>query len=437
MSELANTLSAREAARRIASGQLTSEALVRACIERIGAREGVLNAWVSVDFDAAIAAARVCESGPVRGPLHGITIGVKDVFDTFDLPTQMGSPIYTGYRTLGDASCVALARAAGAIVLGKTVTCEFAGMAPGATVNPHDVTRTPGGSSSGSAAAVADFMVPLAFGTQTGGSVLRPAAYCGIVGYKPTFNTYNRQGLKFAAESLDTIGLFARSIEDCGLFSAALLGQGDGGTTAGAAPRIGLCRTPLWERAQPETRSAVEAAARKACEAGASVVDFDLPADFARLSQSRDVINNVERARSLSWEWTHHRGSISTGLSASIATGLTTSDTAYRDELRFAAQARARLDELIGNFDVLLAPCVTGEAPVGIAYTGDPAFQGLWTILHVPTLALPAARGPHGMPVAVQIVARRQDDARLLACASWLRDRAGIVLPPPLIPAAE
>ena len=428
---LLNELSAAQAAQKIKSGEITSEQLVRACIERIEAREDVVKAWSAIDFDKAIADARACDAAPATGPLHGVPVGVKDVLNTFDLPTQMGSPIYDGNQSRNDAACVALARKSGAVILGKTVTCELAGIAPGATTNPHDVTRTPGGSSSGSAAAVADFMVPLAFGTQTGGSVLRPASYCGIVGYKPTYNTYNREGLKFAAESLDTIGLFARTVEDCALFSTGLTHQQIDARASKRAPRIGICQTPMYEKAKPETKKALDEAAAKAKEAGASVCMFKLPAKFARISETREVLNNVERARSLAWEWAHHRDLLSPQMTKSIELGLKTSEAAYHDELRFAEWARLKLDDLFADYDILLAPCVHGEAPVGLAFTGEPAFQGFWTCLHVPTLALPAARGRNKMPVAVQVIAPRWQDQRLLQASIWLRDRAGISLPIP------
>ena len=428
---LLNELSAAQAAQKIKSGEITSEQLVRACIERIEAREDVVKAWSAIDFDKAIADARACDAAPATGPLHGVPVGVKDVLNTFDLPTQMGSPIYDGNQSRNDAACVALARKSGAVILGKTVTCELAGIAPGATTNPHDVTRTPGGSSSGSAAAVADFMVPLAFGTQTGGSVLRPASYCGIVGYKPTYNTYNREGLKFAAESLDTIGLFARTVEDCALFSTGLTHQQIDARASKRAPRIGICQTPMYEKAKPETKKALDEAAAKAKEAGVSVRMFKLPAKFVRISETREVLNNVERARSLAWEWAHHRDLLSPQMTKSIELGLKTSEAAYQDELRFAEWARLKLDDLFADYDILLAPCVHGEAPVGLAFTGEPAFQGFWTCLHVPTLALPAARGRNKMPVAVQVIAPRWQDQRLLQASIWLRDRAGISLPIP------
>ena len=254
-----NELSATDLVARIAAGEITAEQVVAACLERIAAREGVVHAFASVDAELALKAARVLDRGPHRGALHGVPIGIKDVIDTADLPTEMGSPIDRGHRAAGDAACVALLRAAGDIILGKTVTCEFAGMTAGATTNPHDPARTPGGSSSGSGAAVADFMLPVALGTQTGGSVLRPAAYCGVIGYKPTFGAFNRAGLKFAAESLDTIGLIARTLDDIALVTAVLIGGKPGASAPlGGEPRIGWCRTPLWDTAQPETRHAVD-----------------------------------------------------------------------------------------------------------------------------------------------------------------------------------
>src|SRR5882762_8940544 len=242
-----NQLSCTEITQGIAAGKFTAEAVTRDCLERIKVREDTVKAWATVDPEHALAQARALDRGPKRGALHGIPIGVKDVIDTFDLPTEMGSAIYKGNRAACDAACVAVARRAGAVILGKTVTAEFAGMFPGPTTNPHNPAHTPGGSSSGSGAAVADHMVPAAFGTQTGGSVLRPAAYCGVVGYKPTFNLFNRAGIKFAAESLDTIGLITRSIDDLELLTAVLVGRRPGPPRSlDSAPRIGLCRTPLW-----------------------------------------------------------------------------------------------------------------------------------------------------------------------------------------------
>ncbi len=422
-----NELSATEVARRIAAGKITAEAVVRDCLERIEGREPIIHAWVNFDPDLALRQARELDRGPNRGALHGVPIGVKDIIDTADLPTEMGSPIYRGHRTFCDAACVALVRGAGAVILGKTVTAEFAGMAPGPTTNPHDPTRTPGGSSSGSGAAVADFMVPAAFGTQTGGSVLRPASYCGVIGYKPTFNLFNRAGIKFAAESLDTIGLITRSIDDLELLTAVLVGRRPGPPRSlDSAPRIGLCRTPLWDTAQPETVHAVEDAAQRLAGAGAPVREIVLPAEFAQLhAAAREIINNYERSKGMAAEWASHRNLISKVLGDRIRQGMDMAHEDYLAALRLGEDCRARLIGVFAGLDVILAPCVKGEAPLGLGHTGDPALQAIWTILHVPTMSLPTHRGPNGMPVGIQLVAPRYADERLFACASWIWERLG------------
>jgi amidase len=416
-----NELSATEAARLIAEKAITSEQLVRACLDRIEAREPTVKAWSVLDPKAAIRQAKERDKGPVRGPLHGVPIAVKDVLDTYDLRTEMGSPIYAGHQPAADAACVALVRAAGAVILGKTVTAEFAGLAPGATANPHNPQHTPGGSSSGSAAAVADFMAPVAFGTQTGGSVQRPASFCGVVGYKPTFGIVSRTGLKFAAENLDTIGLMARTLDDIALVRAVLVGSSSETLESGhtLTPRVGLCRTYLWDKASPETRAAVEDAAARLREAGAQVEDFSLPDDFAGLTEAREIVNNVERARAMAHEWQHHRERISPQLSRSITAGLQTSHEKYVEALRFAEHCRIQLDMALAGIDVLLAPTASGEAPAGLDWTGDSAFQGLWTILHVPTVSLPTHKGPNGLPVGVQLIAHRYRDEALLRTAAW------------------
>ena len=420
-----NELSATEAARRIAQGAITSEALVQACLDRIETREPTVQAWSAIDPKAALRQAKERDRGPSLGPLHGVPIAVKDVLDTYDLRTEMGSPIYRGHRASADAACVALARAAGAVILGKTVTAEFAGSAPGPTTNPHDAGHTPGGSSSGSAAAVADRMVPVAFGTQTAGSVLRPASFCGIVGYKPTFGTINRAGLKFAAESLDTIGLLARSLDDVALVRSVLIGVASELSDAPplmAAPRIGLCRTFLWNEAAAETRNAVEIAGERLAAGGALIEDFALPDDFAGLSEASEIISNVERSRAMAHEWHHHRKRLSPQLVGRISAGLDTPNSRYVEALRFAEHCRIQLDMMLAGFDALLAPATSGEAPRGLDSTGDSAFQALRTLLHGPTVSLPAATGPNGLPVGIQLIAPRYRDEALLRTAWWAWD---------------
>ena len=423
-----NTLSAAEIARRIGRGDIAAEAVVRDCLARIDERESTVHAWSFLDPDLALRQARACDTAAAvgRGPLHGVPVGIKDVLDTADLPTEMGSPIYKGHRPKADASCVALMRAAGAVILGKTVTAEFAGVAPGPTANPHNPAHTPGGSSSGSAAAVADFMVPIAFGTQTGGSVLRPASFCGVIGYKPTYNAFNRAGLKFAAESLDTIGLLARTIDDIALMSAVLVGRKpEPVAVPNARLRIGLCRTPLWRAAQPETVEAVEDAAARLVQAGALVHACDLPAPFAGLGDVRDIVNDYERAHAMSWEWQHHRDLLSERLRTIVQHGFGVPHDEYVAAVRLMESCRAMLKGVFESFDVLLAPCVAGEAPKGLTHTGDTRFQAFWTMLHVPTLCLPTHKGPNGLPVGIQIVAPMHRDTTLFGAARWMIERLG------------
>jgi Asp-tRNA(Asn)/Glu-tRNA(Gln) amidotransferase A subunit family amidase len=426
-----NELSAAEIAGRIAARAITAEAVIGDCLARIAAREPTIHAFAHVDPELALRAARELDGGPSRGALHGVPIGIKDVIDTADQPTQMGSPIYRGHRPACDGASVALLRAAGAIILGKTVTTEFAGMTAGPTVNPHNPAHTPGGSSSGSAAAVADFMLPAALGTQTGGSVLRPAAYCGVIGYKPTFGAFNRAGLKFAAESLDTIGLMARSIDDIALITSVLLGRQPGVPVGlGAAPKIGLCRTPLWDTAQPETKHAVEDAAARLAQAGAELREVVLPDDFAGLkAAARETINNYERSKSMAAEWASHRDLISAKLRRCIELGMAMPYEDYLAAITLGESCRARLPAVLDGFDVLLAPSVQGEAPAGLDSTGDPGFQAIWTILHVPTMSLPTHSGPNGLPVGIQLIARRHDDQRLFACARWVWEKLGLDAP--------
>jgi Asp-tRNA(Asn)/Glu-tRNA(Gln) amidotransferase A subunit family amidase len=420
-------LDAAEVARQIGSGETTCEAVVRDCVERIAARDGVVKAWVNFDPERALKEARALDQGSRRGPLHGVPIGIKDIIDTSDMPTEMGSPIYRGHRPSADAACVALLRRAGAVILGKTVTCEFAGMAPGLTTNPHNGARTPGGSSSGSAAAVADHMVPAALGTQTGGSVLRPSSYCGIFGYKPTYNSFNKMGVWPAAESIDTIGVHARSIDDIALLTAVLRMQVPAALPElDGAPRIGLCRTEVWQTAQPETKVAVEEAAERLGKAGATVREVTLPGPFAGLhGLARGTINQVERAACMAFLWDHYREQLSPQMRAYVENGQKTSRQEYIAAWRRIEECRALLPTVFEALDVLLVPCVLGEAPKGLAATGDPSMQAIWTALHTPSMTLPTHRGPNNLPVGIQLVAQRYDDDRLLAVARWIWDKIG------------
>ena len=412
-------LSAVHIARMIAAGETTSEQVVRGCLDRIEEREPDVKAWVTIDPDLAIAQARSRDREASRGPLHGVPVGVKDVIDTADLPTQMGSAFYAGYRPKVDAACVALARSAGAIILGKTTTAEYAGSAPTVTRNPHALGHTPGGSSSGSAAAVADFMVPLVFGTQTGGSVLRPASFCGVIGFKPTFGRFNPVGVKPAAESFDTVGLIARSIDDIELTTAVLTRDDMRVARVAAAPRVGLCRTHLWSTAQPETRDAVDAAARRAEQAGARIEEIAWPASFEDLTSARATINAYERVHGLAYEWQFARDQMTPQTRKVCEAGLQVSAADYIAAQRLVRSRRLDAARLFERVDVLLTPCVAGEAPAGLDYAGDPRFQEIWTMLHLPALTLPTHRGPNGLPVGIQLVAPMDEEQRLFDAGRW------------------
>lgn len=422
-----NQLSVIDAAAAIAAGEITSERLVRDCLDRIEARDGTLHAWAYLDPDLALEQARACDRAMDRiGPLHGVPAGVKDIIDTADMPTQMNSPIYDGHQPRNDAACVALLRRAGAVILGKTVTVEFAGMAPPPTCNPHNTAHTPGGSSSGSAAAVADFHVPAAFGTQTAGSIHRPASYCGIVGYKPSFDLFNIHGVRAAAQSLDTLGLLTRTVEDSELLSAVLVGRDPVSVEDDIRPpKIGLCRTHLWQQCRPESVEAVEDSAARLAAAGASIETIDLPDDFAALTDARNLVSNYERARATCWEFDTHPDLLSDQLRASVERGLAVNYEDYAAAIRLAYDCRARLGPIMAEIDALLAPVVGGEAPVGLDSTGDHAFVGFWNLLHVPSFSLPTHAGPTGLPVGIHLIGALGEDIALTRTARWVMDRLG------------
>jgi len=417
-----NTLSAVEAARQIAAKKLTSEALVRDCLERIAAREDAVQAWEYLDRDAALEQARAADAGPPRGLLHGLPVAVKDLIDTVDMPTAYGTPVYAGHRPAWDAACVALTRAAGGIVIGKTVTTEFAGMYPGKTRNPHHPGHTPGGSSSGSAAAVADYMVPLAFGTQTAGSVIRPAAFCGVVGYKPSFGLISRVGVKALSDTLDTVGTIARTVPDAALLAAAVSGRADllVGRPLAVPLRVGICRTYEWKQAQPETVAAFERAAEKLAAGGIPVKEIKLPPTYASLVQAQSDIQLTEQAQSLAHERLTHGPQLSARLRGILEAGLQISSERYDAAQTLARNCRRSLTEVFTDCDVLLAPSAPGAAPAGLESTGDPLFSRIWTLLRVPCVSIPVAAAANGLPVGLQVVGAFGNDAQTLAAAHRL-----------------
>jgi Asp-tRNA(Asn)/Glu-tRNA(Gln) amidotransferase A subunit family amidase len=415
----ASALTAIEAARRIAERQLSAAALVKACLDRIDAREEVVGAWQYLDRERALATARQRDAEPPRGPLHGIPIAVKD---TADMPTAYGSPIYRGHRPAADAACVALARAAGAIVLGKTVTTEFATFTPGKTANPRNPAHTPGGSSSGSAAAVADGMAPLGFGTQTAGSVIRPAAYCGCVGYKPSFGLLSRAGIKPLADSLDTLGVFARNVADAAFLAGVLAERPVLRHLAvpRRPPRFGVYRTPMWDEAEPATATALDRARAALDRADATVEELAIAPEHRGLNAAQDKIMGFETAQALAYERIEHSAELSPRLAQLLDAGLSVGAEEYDAAFSGAGAARAGLARFFAGCDAVLVPAAPGEAPLGLGYTGNPVFNRMWTLLGVPCVAVPVNWAESGLPTGVQLVGRIRDDARLMAAAAFL-----------------
>lgn len=409
----------------IATGKLTSEAFVRSCLARIKINDKVIGAWEHLDSQLAIQQALTLDKRLSHGALHGIPVGVKDLFDTCDMPTAYGSDIYRNYRPSWDAAVVSALRASGAVILGKTVTTEFATYRPGRTTNPHAPEHTPGGSSSGSAAAVADGMVPLALGTQTAGSVIRPASYCGVVGYKPTYGFIHRAGIKLISESLDTIGTFTRTVADAALLASVLSGRSDLHPVKMSTqpPRIGLCQTPQWDYAETATTTVFYRAAELLQKAGAQVVDTHLPEAFDGLATAQEDIMAYEATRGLAFESNNHRDKLSSKLSMLLTSGTEITPKCYDHALRQADSCRSNLNEVFKDLDVILAPSAPGEAPKGLDSTGDPIFSRIWTLLHTPCINLPGFRGPGGLPVGIQLIGKVGRDAELLAAARWVEQQ--------------
>jgi Asp-tRNA(Asn)/Glu-tRNA(Gln) amidotransferase A subunit family amidase len=415
-------------ARLIEQRELTAETIMRSCLDRIAEREPVVRAWAHLDPGAALAAARAVDKEGRGGALRGVPFGIKDIFDTAAMPTGYGSPIYAGCRPGFTASAASLPCAAGAILMGKTVTTEFANRHPGPTANPHNPAHTPGGSSSGSAAAVADFMVPLAIGTQTGGSVIRPAAYCGVVGFKPSFGLFPPAGMHVNTESLDTVGIMARSVEDIALFRAGLMAiPYEPPAMPERPPRLALCRTPHWDRALPDGKAMLEDAAARLRAAGCEIVDSELPPECDGVAEVQRRHSAFEAPRVHAPELHRHAALLSPDLldkgKIAEARQLTLEDfrTAWRDAERMRAAAAA----WAAGFDAILTLPAPGQAPYGLAETGSAIFNGLWTVLYMPCLTLPAGTGPDGLPVGVQLVGQRHADARLLATGLWVERRLG------------
>jgi len=433
--------SAADAARAIRDGALSSEELVQACLERIRDLEPRVEAWAFLDEHHAMAQARAADDlkrqGLPIGPLHGVPVGVKDIFDTADMPTESGSVLHAGRTPSRDATAVAMLRAAGAVIMGKTVTTEFATRAPGKTRNPHDPEHTPGGSSSGSAAAVAAGMVPLAIGSQTNGSVIRPAAFCGILGFKPTHGLIPRHGMFMLSRTLDQVGMFARTVADLALLAGQLVGydERDPDTQPRARipfaevaaeepplpPMLAFVKTPHWERADVEMK---EAFAELIEHLGDRVEEVELFPSAAEAWEWHQTIMEAEMAANLEREWDKGRDRLSESLREQLERGRQVPALDYQ---RAVARVRPMYESFVELFeqryDAILTPAAPGTAPKGLASTGDPSFCTLWTLCGMPAVSLPLMQGTNGLPLGIQLVGPRDGDARLLRTARWLAAR--------------
>ncbi|WP_083656119.1 amidase [Mongoliimonas terrestris] len=416
-----HALTASAASARLAAGTLTSEALTRACLERIAARDGDLKAFAYLDPDRAIRIARELDKEPRRSPLHGVPVAVKDMIDTADMPTAYNSPLFDGHRPSLDAACVAVLRAAGAVLIGKTETTEFAAAGRDApTGNPHDLSRTSGGSSAGSAAAVGDAQVPLALGTQTGGSTIRPASFCGAYALKPSWSTVSREGAKFYSVSLDTVGWYARSVADLDLMADLFGLPGDPAPVAGPAGlRIAVCRSPEWESTEAPSRDALMDAAARLRDAGAVVDELTLPPRFDGLTAAHKVILHSEGRTAFLPLARTFGDRLHDDFRSRVENreGFSADDLIAAYDL--AALCRVAFDGIARSYDAVLTPSAPGEAPVG-RRPGNPVMNQIWTLLHVPCVNVPAFTGPNRMPVGVTLAGPRLSDRRLLAVAAAL-----------------
>lgn len=431
------SLTAAEALAAVREGRTSAEELVGACLARIRADEARVQAWAFVDEERALEQARnvdrVRREGHAMGPLHGLPVGVKDIVDTADMPAENGTVLHAGRRPDDDAAIVERLRSAGAIVLGKTVTAELATYAPGKTRNPCNPEHTPGGSSSGSAAAVAAHMVPVAIGTQTNGSVIRPAAYCGVYGYKPTFGLVSRHGILKQSRPLDQVGFMARSVEDLAIIAEPLMGydERDPDTRPAAHPRLrevciqepplppvfAFTRTPNWDEAEEQTRLAFDEVAEAL---GAQSRPFNVPAVFRDAWQWHGTIMEADIARNYHHEYERGRDRLSESLRGQIERGRQVTAVDYNNAVDRIEAVSVAFEEMFDRCDAILTAAAAGPAPHGLESTGSPAFCTLWTFAGMPAVTLPLLRADNGMPMGIQLVGRRGDDARLLRTARWL-----------------
>jgi Asp-tRNA(Asn)/Glu-tRNA(Gln) amidotransferase A subunit family amidase len=433
-------LTAAAAAAAIRDGRMTSRELTEACLARIDRMEPAIRAWTFLDRDHALAQAHAADEarrrGAALGPLHGVPVGVKDIFDTADMPTENGTVLHAGRAPRRDATVVARLRQAGAVIMGKTATTELAMYAPGKTANPHDTARTPGGSSSGSAAAIASGMVPLALASQTNGSTIRPAAFCGIYGFKPTHGLIPRTGVLHLSRTLDQVGAFARSVEDVALMVECLVGFDDGDPDTRPVarpplvamamsepprpPRLAFVPSPVWDKADAETQDAF---ARLVDALGDRVTRLDLPAPFDHAVEWHRTVMETDLAVNLNEEYERGRDRISPTLREMIERGRRHLAYDYQRAINAIPVLNRALDEAFSTYDAFLTPAAPGVAPLGLDATGSPIFCSMWTLCGVPALTLPLLRNEAGLPIGVQLIGARGDDARLLRTARWLANQ--------------
>ena len=409
-------LSATDMAHSLETGDLTPRKIAESCLNRIAARDDDVRAWAHLDPDQVLAAVETLPPNSL-GPLHSILVGVKDIIDTADMPTEFGSKIYAGHQPTTDAACVAAMRSGGGLVMGKTVTTEFAWRRANQTRNPHDPAHTPGGSSSGSAAAVADFQVPLAFGTQTGGSVIRPAAYCGVVGFKPSHGRYATRGVKPLSPNLDTVGTFARSVRDIAFFDTALTGANH--ELDSGPPRLAIV-VPLCDQLEDAGANALEDAARRLAAGGATVLEIEANSVFDDIAAAHETIMIGEIGRALRYELENFPVLLNDYYRENIARGAAIPESDIEAALTVMAKSRKKAASVFDNADLILTPPAAGPAPEGLEFTGDALFNKIWTALQWPCLTLPAAKLDDRLPLGVQLVAPLGGETNLLAGAAWV-----------------
>jgi amidase len=413
---------AAELARLIRQGKTKPTAVLAACLERIAEREPVVQAWEYLDVAAARRRAAALDAQAPDGPLHGVPIGIKDIIDTADMPTGLGSPIFADRRPAQDARIVERLKAAGAVIPGKTVTTEFAYFTPGKTHNPLDPRRTPGGSSSGSAAAVADRMVPVAIATQAAGSTIRPASFCGIWAFKPTYMRWPIRGSLQLYPTLDTLSVYARKVEDLALIDSVVAEAGQKPLPPVEKPRIGVFTPPAshWAHADETCRRALQAAAKHLAAAGAVVTPAPEVEGYKAALAASEAVLAYEVIRGMSFVAEADRGRLSRVMQDVLASGKKVSDAQYEAALAHGKATREAADTTLSQFDAVLAPGATGEAPVGLQSTGSPIFIRTWNFLHVPSGNVPLCKGPSGMPLGLQLLAPRGRDEQLLGVLRWI-----------------